>query len=90
MWCSLHWQVAEGRKNLEIRRVDRAQLLDKCGLRALPYSTSGEASCMGKSLGCSLKFDYGLLHTRGLQLLSHHGKGNHPCPLCDIAPWRTQ
>ena len=32
--------------------------------------------------------DFGVLHTRGLQLLSrvlsHHGKGN-PCPLCDIA-----
>ena len=44
-------------KNLkeEIRRVDRAQLLDRCGLRSLPYSTSGEASWMGKSLGCSLR-----------------------------------
>ena len=43
-------------KNLkeEIRRVGRAQLLDRCGLRALPYSTSGETSWMGKSLGCSL------------------------------------
>ena len=20
------------------------------------------------------------------RVLSHHGKGNHPCPLCDIAP----
>ena len=33
--------------------------------------------------------DFGVLHTRGLQLfskvLSHHGKVNHPCPLCGIA-----
>ena len=31
-------------------------------------------------------FDYGLLHTRGLQLLSHHGKGNHPCPSVTLHP----
>ena len=34
--------------------------------------------------------DYEVSHTRGLQLLSrilsHHGKGNHPYPLCDITP----
>ena len=34
--------------------------------------------------------DYGVSRTRGLQLLSrvlsHHGKGNHSCPLCDTGP----
>ena len=34
--------------------------------------------------------DYGVSHTRGLQLLSrilsYHGKGNRPYPLCDITP----
>ena len=41
---------------------------------------------MGETVGSSLRL--GVSHTRGLQslsrLLSHHGKGNHPCPLCDI------
>ena len=34
--------------------------------------------------------DYGVSRTRGLQLLSrvlsHHGKGNHSCPLYDTGP----
>ena len=34
--------------------------------------------------------DYGVSHTRGSSCwagyLSHHGKSNHPCPVCDIAP----
>ena len=34
--------------------------------------------------------DYGVSCTRGLQLLSrvlsHHGKGNHSCPLYDTGP----
>ena len=78
-------------KNLkeEIRRVDCAQLrTGKMWCESPPYCLSGEASWMGTTVGCSL--DYGVLHTRELQLLSkilsHHGKGNHPCPLCDIAP----
>ena len=44
---------------------------------------------MGETLGCSFRL-HRVLHTRGLMLLSvilsHHGKGNFPCPLCDIVP----
>ena len=34
--------------------------------------------------------NFGVQHTRALQMLSrvmsHHGRGDHPCPLCDAAP----
>ena len=77
-------------KNLkeEIRRVDHAQLLNRCGLRA-PLIVQVERQA-GWARLWDAALDYGVSHTRGLQLvsrvLSHHGKGNHPCPLCDIAP----
>ena len=33
--------------------------------------------------------DYGVQHTRGLQMLSrlmsHHGRGQHPCPPCEVS-----
>ena len=53
-----------------------------------PYCTSGEASRMGKTLGCGLRL-WGLAYQGApvvSRVLTHHGKGNHPCPLCDIAP----
>ena len=39
---------------------------------------------------CDAALDFGWKTMKGLQLLSralsHHGKGNHPCHLCDAAP----
>ena len=70
-------------KNLkEIRRVDRAQLLDRCGLRTpLIAQVERQAGWAGLWDAAS---DYGVSHTRGLKLLSrvlsHHGKGKPPLP----------
>ena len=72
--------------------MDSAQLLDRCDLRA-PLVAQVEWRA-GWVRVWDAALDYGVSHTRGLQLLSrvlsHHGKGNHPCPLpcplCDIAP----
>ena len=78
-------------KNLkeEIRRVDRAQLLDRCGLRALLIAQVQRRA--GWVRLCDAALDYVVLHTRELQLLcrvlSHHGKGNHPCPLREVQYW---
>ena len=71
-------------KNLEIRRVDCAQLLDRYGLRA-PLIAQVERQA-GWARVWDAALDYEVSHTRGLsRVLSHHGKGNHPCPLCDNA-----
>ena len=49
-------------KNLkEIWRVDYAQL----PVRQPPYCSSGEASWMGETVGCSF-IDFGVSHIRGL------------------------
>ena len=69
-------------KNLKIRRVDRAQLLDRCGLRA-PLIAQVERQAGWVRLWDAAS-DYGVSHTRGPQLLSrvlsHHGKGKPPLP----------
>ena len=72
----------------EIRRVDCAQLLDRCDLRAPLIAQVKRRAAWVRLWDAAL--DYGVSHTRGLQLLSrvlsHHGRGNHPCPLCDTPP----
>ena len=68
----------------EIRRVDCAQLLDGCGLRAPLIAQVERRAGWARLWDAAL--DYEVSHTRGLsRVLSHHGKGNHPCPLCDNA-----
>ena len=76
------------RKNLkEIRKVVSTQLLVRCGVRP-PLLNQVERQFGWVTLwGAAL--DFGVSHTRGLQLLSrvlsHNGKGNQPFPICYIA-----
>ena len=68
-------------KNLkeEIRRVDRAQLLDRCGPRA-PLIAQVERQA-GWARLWDVVLDYAVSHIRGLQLLSRVLAG-----YCDITP----
>ena len=78
-------------KNLkeEMRRVNCAQLLDRCGLRAPLIAQVKRQAGWAKVWDAAL--DYEVSHTRGLsRVLSHHVKGNHPCPSVTMHCWRTQ
>ena len=51
------------------------------------YSLSIEESWMGKAMGCDLGLWSSTLQEAPVseQGLSHHGRGNSPCSLCDAA-----
>ena len=59
VWFSLHCQVAEGRidvgKELGDQESGLCTATGQIWSESPPYCTSGEASWMGKSLGCSLR-----------------------------------
>ena len=90
MWCRNLYTRAHARTSWWRRseRIVHMQLLDRCGLRAPLIAQVERQTGWARLWDAAL--DYGVSHTRELQLLSrvfsHHGKGNHPCPLCDIAP----
>ena len=56
-----------------------------------------KAPLIAESVGWARLWDgtlnFGIQHTRGLQVLSrvmsHHGRGCRPCPLCESAPLET-
>ena len=70
----------------DIRRNDRHQLLGRCEVK------SPLIAQVAVEVGWSRLWDaclsLGRQHTAGLQKLSrlmgHHGRGQHPCPLCDL------
>ena len=94
MWCSIHCQVADGRIDVGKELEGGDQESGSCTATGQMWSESPLIAQVERQAGWArlrdAALDYGVSHTRGLQLLSrvlsHHGKGNHPCPLCDIAP----
>ncbi len=72
----------------EIRMVDHELLLKRCAVKAPLIAEIEERIGWARLWDATLNF--GVQHTRGLQMLSrimsHHGRGNRPCPLCDTAP----
>ena len=79
----------------EIRRVDSAQLLDRCDLRAPVIAQVERRPGWARLWDATL--DYGVSHTRGLQLLSRVlGRVTTPALTLTLTPsltlhrWRTQ
>ena len=72
----------------DIRRVDRERLLERCMVKVPIVAEVEERVGWARMWDATLNF--GVQHTRALQMLSrvrsHHGRGDHPCPLCDAAP----
>ncbi len=72
----------------EIRMVDHKLLLERCAVKAPLIAEIEERIGWARFWDATLNL--GVQHTRGLQMLSrvmsHHGRGNRPCPLCDTAP----
>ena len=71
--------------------MDHDRLLESCAVKAPLIAEVEERVGWAKLWDVTL--DFGVQHTRGLQFLSrmmsHHGRGNRPCPLCDAAPLET-
>ena len=67
---------------------DQQQSAAKCSVKALIIAEV--AKRVGWSKLWDVALDLGEKSVRGLQCLSramsHHGRGNHPCPLCNAAP----
>ena len=75
----------------EIRRVDHNLLVERCAVKAPLIAEVEESVGWARLWDGTLNF--GIQHTRGLQVLSrvmsHHGRGCRPCPLCESAPLET-
>ncbi len=71
-----------------ILECDRRELTAKCSAKAPVIAEVAARTSWSKLWDGAL--DLGDKAVRGLQFLSramsHHGCGNHPCPLCDTAP----
>ena len=81
-------QRSWGRCQKEVlRKIDWEQLLRCCRAKA-PVVAMVQERVGWLRLWDSV-MDYGVQHTRGLQMLSrlmsHHGRGQHPCPLCEAS-----
>ena len=74
-----------------IQGLDRTRLREKCTEKAPLIAAVARRTTWSKLWDCAL--DIGSKSVKGLQnlsrVMSHHGFGNHPCPLCDTAPLPT-
>ena len=70
-----------------IRGIDRDRLVLKCSTKSPFIAGVVEIGGSWPKLW-DLTLHLGFRHTIGLQnlsrLMSHHGRGQHPCPLCDL------
>ena len=70
-----------------IREIDRNKLVQKCSSKSPSIAGVVDRGGSWPKLWDSA-LHLGSRHTIGLQnlsrLMSHHGRGQHPCPLCDL------
>ena len=75
-----------------VKRVDWERLIRRCKEKAPLIASVGDEKGWAKLWDKALQL--GHRHTRGLQnltrLLSHHGRGEKPCPLCETLGTTTQ
>ena len=69
----------------QLKKVDKEITWNRCSEKT-PLISDVE-KCVGWTKLWDAALDLGANHTRGLQalsrLMSHHGRGSKPCPMCD-------
>ena len=70
-----------------MKRVDWERLIRRCKEKAPLIASVGEEKGWAKLWDTT--FQLGHRHTKGLQnltrIMSHHGRGKKPCPLCETS-----
>ena len=71
---------------IRLKKIDKEIMLRRCTEKA--PSVADIERDVGWTKLWNAALDLGVKHTRGLQafsrVLSHHGRGVKPCPLCDV------